>query len=113
MSELALIPTKKEVAKRATKRVPAHVRFKRLFEFIEACLLGKIKRIFPNVFQMSSKLGYTLCQQLGPYIQKGNHTIENLTLLRLRLMIGGSIENFSALVEFSRGMYIVYTVSCI
>jgi hypothetical protein len=45
-----------KLAKRATDRVAAYAPFKRRFEFIEACQLGKIKRIFPDVFQMSSKL---------------------------------------------------------
>jgi hypothetical protein len=52
-SMLPLIPTKKRLAKRATEMVGTAYRpFRHLFHFIEARQLCKIKRIFPNLFQI-------------------------------------------------------------
>jgi hypothetical protein len=58
---LLLIPTRRRLTKRATEKVAVHMAFKQLFdEFIEACQIGKIKTIFPNVFQMFSILDHRI-----------------------------------------------------
>jgi hypothetical protein len=60
VSLFLLIPTRKRLAKRATEGVAAYTPFKRLLNFIEARRLDKIKRIFPNLFQILCRLGLYL-----------------------------------------------------
>jgi hypothetical protein len=72
ISEPALIPTKRKAIKRAKEKVTVNSAFKRLFEFLQASHLKKIKTIFPNVIQMFSTLtsifSHSLISYHAPYI---------------------------------------------